>query len=129
MYELIRFTKEVMTSPKCDEDAEMINFHHERRMKPFHDEELAEWTKELLVKFPSFYTVAATVDCDLNNLFRVTNSIDSNWTENKEVSKVNEDAFLSSTSVGDLFKDLNTNEVYLVANFGFIKMEGLNLPF
>lgn len=48
----------------------------------------------------------ATLTCDtLDDAYRLTNSIVRNWTENNEVTLLEgHEGFLSSTSVGDIFK-------------------------
>lgn len=61
---------------------------------------------------------AATVDCNPDDLFRVTNAIDCPWVENEEVLMFDENAFLSSTSVGDVIKAGDGN-FYMVENTGY----------
>lgn len=65
---------------------------------------------------------AATVTCELQDLFEVTNSINHNWIENDEVSDVNSLAFLSSTSVGDIFK-LEDGSYMVTAGIGYTPIE------
>ncbi len=54
---------------------------------------------------------AATLTCTVEDLFRLTNSIDSNWFEADGVTILNEDKEprLSSSTMGDVFKDEDGN--------------------
>lgn len=65
---------------------------------------------------------AATVECTTEDLFRVTNTISKAWVENEEVIMFDENSFLSSTSVGDVFKAGDGN-FYIVEEFGFSLLE------
>ena len=71
-------------------------------------------------RFPKDYMLVAEVESDnLDDVFQLTNHIESDWTKNKGVR-----ATLSgqrSSSVGDLFIDAK-GDVHLVASVGFIKM-------
>jgi hypothetical protein len=62
---------------------------------------------------------AAVVECSKDDLFCITNSINHNWTENKEVTLLDghESLFLSSSSVGDVYLDEN-GQVHVFAAFG-----------
>lgn len=62
----------------------------------------------------------ATVTCEtLDDAYMLTNSITRNWTENDEVTVLDgHDGFLSSSSVGDIFKD-SDGTFQLVESFGF----------
>lgn len=63
----------------------------------------------------------ANVNCSpLNDdLFRLTNSITHFWGDNKEVELLtgSESAFMSSSSVGDIYKD-NTGQYYIYCDIG-----------
>lgn len=66
---------------------------------------------------------AATVQADTHNaLFALTNSIDAPWTDNPGVTIIpNSDAYLTSSSVGDIFSDQHGN-MFLVLPFGFAQL-------
>lgn len=70
---------------------------------------------------PMNYNVVAVVDTDdLEEAFRLTNSIDCPWQENSGVDSMLESA--RSTSVGDVMVDDN-DKVWLVAGMGFTEVE------
>jgi len=56
-------------------------------------------------EFPSEYKLVATVECaDLEDVFRITNHIDEDWTKNPEVTELFHNR-PRSTSVGDVVID------------------------
>lgn len=71
---------------------------------------------------------AATVIAEHHNaLFRLTNSINHPWIENDGVTLLeNSGAFLSSSSVGDIFTDQN-GHIYLIESYGFTLLEAKSL--
>jgi hypothetical protein len=65
---------------------------------------------------------AAKVNCLPNDLFALTNSIERHWTKNAEVTVLPEaNAFMSSTSVGDLFSDAD-GIFYVVSCTGMLPL-------
>lgn len=70
---------------------------------------------------------AATVDCNPDELFRVTNNIDAPWVESDEVLMFDDNAVLSSTSVGDVIKAGDGN-FYMVESTGYspLNIDDLN---
>jgi len=78
--------------------------------------------KELLEKITNMpmtdLTEVAHVDTDnLDEAFRLTNHIDSDWSTNEKVATI---AKSRSTSVGDILQ-LN-GQFWMVANIGFVKI-------
>jgi len=62
--------------------------------------------------FPNDYAKIAVVECeDIEDVFRATNHIDTNWMENKEVIECFVD-IARSTSVGDVVVDENGNKYH-----------------
>ncbi len=63
---------------------------------------------------------AATVECEIDDLFEQTNTINHNWTENASVTLLegSENLILSSTSVGDVFSD-SEGKFFIVEDFGY----------
>ena len=60
----------------------------------------------------SDYTMVAEVEsADLEDVFRITNHIESDWTKNPEVIKIH-GGRCRSTSVGDIVEDENGNFHY-----------------
>ena len=58
-------------------------------------------------KYPEDYKKVAIVECnDLEDVFRLTNHIDEDWTTNPEIIETFGDRF-RSTSVGDVVVDAN----------------------
>ena len=59
-------------------------------------------------KFPEEYKLVALVECkDLEDVFRATNHITEDWTENPEVIDLYANN-IRSTSVGDVVEDENS---------------------
>lgn len=73
-----------------------------------------------------FLVPAATVEAPLNEVFELTNSIERNWLDNNEVTVINEAAFFSSSSVGDVFVD-DKDQAYIITCFEIAPVK-LNLP-
>lgn len=56
----------------------------------------------------------------LDEVYRLSNSIVCPWIENEEVTLLTDlDIFYSSTSVGDIIKDVDTGTFHVVLNYGF----------
>lgn len=70
------------------------------------------------------YKHVATMGDELNleDAFRLTNHIETEWQQNPEVTPAGDDG-QRSTSVGDLIE--KDGDVYMVAGFGFEKLEGV----
>lgn len=66
----------------------------------------------------------ATVNCEPNRLFEVTNTISQNWTHNNEVNLLPdaETGFLSSSSVGDIFSDAE-DRFFMYGPFSVIELK------
>lgn len=68
---------------------------------------------------------AATVKADSDDaFFRLTNTITKNWTENDEVTVLDNDSdvFFNSSSSGDIFCD-EQGQFYLICSFGFAALK------
>ena len=65
------------------------------------------------------YTHIANVDGDMNDAFRLTNHIESSWTENDGVEALKDE--VRSTSVGDIME--KDGEFFVVAPVGFTKLD------
>lgn len=65
---------------------------------------------------------AARVDCTLENLYELTNTIHQNWTLNPQVTVLNPACMLSSTSIGDVFSD-SDGVLYVVSDSDFIRLD------
>lgn len=64
-------------------------------------------------EFPNEYELVAEVECDgVEDVFRITNHIDTNWTGNPEVIEVYKTNGCRSTSVGDMAVDQNGKAFY-----------------
>jgi hypothetical protein len=94
---------------------------HRTRTSPFSKSKAHHEAAALQLKSGALKP-AATVECSKEDLFRVTNSINRSWIDNKEVIMFDKDAFLSSTSVGDVFKAGDGN-FYIVEDAGFALLE------
>jgi hypothetical protein len=125
MFKVYRFTKEVMSSKMIDLDPEFFELFRSRPM--FNQEDLAQWARNMVARFPQYIECGAVVDCHINDLFTLTNNIDRNWVENKEVSQVNPNTFNSSTQVGDLVKNMETGNIYQVCGIGYQQLNGLEI--
>ena len=67
------------------------------------------------------YKLVAIVDCEeFGDTFRLTNHIDTEWWNNKEVECIGEETH-RSTSVGDLVEDEDGN-LHLCASIGWEKV-------
>jgi hypothetical protein len=73
---------------------------------------------EALTEWDEYDIVADMEVTDLEDAFRASNHIDSNWLENPEVA-FTEATEARSSSVGDIFSDPDTGKYWLVANLGF----------
>ncbi len=62
---------------------------------------------------------------DLEEAFRLTNSIQKGWYEDKEIC-IGEKKGYRSTSVGDIMI-LNNKEIYVVGSFGFDEIDIMGL--
>jgi hypothetical protein len=74
--------------------------------------------------FPADYNRVAVVECvDVDDVFRATNHIDSNWMENPEVvTRIASEA--RSTSVGDVVEEFKPGgKKFLCANVGWKEVE------
>ena len=70
--------------------------------------------------FPDDYTLVAEVPTDeLEDVYRLTNSVESSWTINKELEVFGHSH--RSTSVGDIVE--NDNGVFMVDIVGFKEVE------
>lgn len=74
----------------------------------------AEYIKELF-QGKKYAPVAVVDSTNLDEVFMLTNNIDTPWTENEKVRAVVDSA--RSSSVGDIF--VNDEGVFVVAGFGF----------
>jgi len=73
-------------------------------------------------EFPAAYTKVAVVESDdLDDVFRITNHIDHDWTTNPEV-QWHQPGGCRSTSVGDIVVDEN-GTAYYCANAGWDKLD------
>lgn len=102
---------------------EYLNLHRERT---FVGNNLTSSIEAIVIMLKANHLVPAAtcVAKDEEDMFRLTNSITCAWTDNKEVVILNSDAFLSSTSVGDIFKD-ECNQFFIVTDYS---MEKISLP-
>lgn len=76
-------------------------------------------------KCSSFYDFVGYIDAvDLDHAYQMTNSIETLWTENipADMLMVNFQAGCRSTSIGDVFVDCGTGQVWHVSSFGFTEM-------
>jgi hypothetical protein len=71
--------------------------------------------------FPFGFKRVAVVEAEhVGDVYRITNHIDINWTENPEVIQF-DSAAVRSTSPGDVFVNVETGERYLVKGIGMEK--------
>jgi len=69
------------------------------------------------------YKAVAVVDTnDREVAYRLTNHIEENWTSNEGVTVY--PGGHRSSSVGDIFEEVETGAMYVVANMGFKRIEG-----
>lgn len=73
---------------------------------------------EALTEWDEYDIVADLEVTDLEDAFRASNHIESNWLENPEVT-FTEATKAKSSSVGDIFSDPDTGKYWLVAAMGF----------
>ena len=69
------------------------------------------------------YKMVAVVEADdIDRAFRDTNHIESDWQDNESVVCLFGKANNRSTSVGDIVVDMDTQERYICASFGWDKV-------
>ena len=74
------------------------------------------------------YTCVAHVDdWALDDAFRLTNHIESSWTDNDKVIEINAGLSKRSTSVGDIIQSVNNGKLFMVASFGFKEIDPIAL--
>jgi hypothetical protein len=102
---------------------EQLNLHRERT---FVRDDLTPSVDAIITMLKcGFLVPAATCMAEnVEDMFKLTNSITCTWTDNKEVNVLDYSAFLSSTSVGDIFKD-ESGQFFIVANYS---IEKISLP-
>lgn len=106
-----------------NDDAYNLDLHRMRTMFGIGESFKREATMALNTMLDKGYlTPAATVKCTPEDLFRLSNTITKNWTLNDEVSVIDTNAFLSSTSVGDVFTD-EAGCFYVVSADGFVELD------
>lgn len=78
---------------------------HRRRSFDFDDknDEMVKANQGMLDQ--GYLIPVATVECSLNDLFTLTNNITHSWLDNEEVTLLDDNGFISSTSIGDVFTD------------------------
>lgn len=91
------------------------------------DEEVSESVKDLIALSlqTNVLLPVAEVECEsLDDAYEQTNTISRLWIENASVTIIHqpEDIFFSSTSAGDIFKDNETNEVFITLGIGFAQI-------
>jgi hypothetical protein len=70
------------------------------------------------------YTYVAHVDdWALDDAFRLTNHIESSWTDNEKVTEMDVANSKRSTSVGDIVQTVNNGKLFMVAQFGFEEID------
>jgi hypothetical protein len=62
---------------------------------------------------------AATVTCERSDLFELTNTISQSWVDNEEVTVISNNTRLYSSSVGDVFTDMEGN-FYIISTSDFV---------
>lgn len=89
------------------------------------DERLALTLDGAVLDFPGdkYVEVATVAVDDLDDAYRATNHIDSDWLQNPEVVDVKTTKARSS-SVGDVFVDVKNGEAWRVVAIGFEKIIG-----
>ena len=119
-YTIYRATHAFMDA--LNRDKALLGLHRSRSCSFFDDTERKQETVDAIntMLIQGHLVPAAQVEAaSKNELFRLTNTINKPWTENTEVSLIeNSDAFLSSSSVGDIFVDEN-GLAYLIESYGF----------
>jgi hypothetical protein len=80
------------------------------------------------VRWPGNFEAVAWVEArNIDDVFRITNHIDSNWTENPEVKRLLTPVDRTrSTSVGDVVLDFATGKLYAVAGVGWKQIGDVN---
>lgn len=121
MFKVIRVLSNVHSS---NSEAEFHKFLREKNC--FDDDSLCEWARNLLKSHSDKLVFVADVDCSIEDLYRVTNSIESGWFKNDEVTVTSDKGFMSSTSIGDLFVNSETETVYLVTQMGFVELDNVS---
>lgn len=106
-----------------NQNKDHLNLHRDRI---FVGNDLVSSVNAIITMLKSGFLVPAATCVAKNedDMFRLTNSITCNWTDNDEVNVLDDSAFLSSTSVGDIFKD-EDGQFFIVSNFS---MEKISLP-
>lgn len=121
MFKVIRVLRDVKTS---NSEAEFSEFLREKCFRE--DDSLCEWARELLVSHSDKLVFVADVDCSMDDLFRVTNSIECGWFKNDEVTVTSDKGFMSSSSIGDLFVNSETEEVFLFTQKGIVQLDNVS---
>ena len=71
------------------------------------------------------YEKVAVVEADsLDDVYDMTQNISHSWTKNKGV-KIPLKEICRSTSIGDIIRNLNENQSYIVKMVGFKKIENI----
>lgn len=104
-------------------DTYNLNLHRMRSMISIGESYQREALECINLMLDKGYLIpAATVICKSEDLFRVTNTISRNWMLNEGVSIVSSEAFMSSTSLGDVFTD-ETGQFYVVGENDFLPFD------
>lgn len=118
-YSVYRATIEFMSS--LNHDNNNLKLHRDRQFEHSSGSAIMLTAIQSMLN-KGFLVKAATVDCELNELYEMTNSIESDWTANPNVTIISKFAFMSCTSVGDVFTDNVTGQAYLVGTFEISKV-------
>ena len=65
---------------------------------------------------------AALVDCELDEVYERTSSINSDWTEHPSVTLLSSEACMSDTDIGDVISD-DKGQVYLYRSKELVKVD------
>lgn len=88
----------------------------------------ADLTQASLSWLVGEYTYVAHVDdWALDDAFRLTNHIESSWTDNDKVTEMHVELSKRSTSVGDIIQTVNNGKLFMVAKFGFEEIDPIAL--
>lgn len=120
-YTLYRATKKFMST--LNHDDSNLNLHRNRSHEGLGEEGLAKMVATVQEMLDKGHLIpAATVTTEFDGVYELTNTIQHNWIDNEGVEVIDESAFLSSTSVGDIFTDEN-NQAYIVTCFEIAPVE------
>ncbi|MGP4943167.1 hypothetical protein [Pseudoalteromonas nigrifaciens] len=124
-FTIYRATKSFMNT--LNHDSDNLNLHRNRSHEGLGQKGFNAMVRTAQIMIDKCFLVpAAVVEAQLNEVFELTNTINRNWVENNEVTVIDESAFLSSSSVGDVFVD-DKGQAFIITAFEIAPVDLTNV--